>query len=62
MIKRTRKRQIERAKLMGLTPYRKKIYRCVVNFTRIFSAACTSASKQFQSKKRPSVTNRKRWK
>lgn len=61
-IKRTRKRQIKRAKLMGLTPYQKKIYRCVASLTHAFVIASVSASKLFSKQKRPSVTNRKRWK
>ena len=61
VIKRTRKRQIEKAKLMAMTPYQRKIYKGSKVLTHIF-AAIGRSTKMSSDNKASKVLNRKRWK
>jgi len=62
MIKRTRKRQIMKAKLMSLPPYQRKRYKALNIIANAICSCGISINELSKSKKRHSVTNRKRWK
>lgn len=61
-IKRTRKRQIMKAKLMSLPPYQRKRYKALNIIANAICSCGISINELSKSKKHHSVTNRKRWK
>ncbi|MCH5384812.1 hypothetical protein DKZ23_09715 [Limosilactobacillus reuteri] len=61
-IKRTRKRQIEKAKLMSMTPYQRKQYKALNRIAKAIYSCGISINELSKPKKRSNVTNRKRWK
>lgn len=62
MSKRTRKRQIMKAKLMILPPYQRKRYKALNIIANAICSCGISINELSKSKKHHSVTNRKRWK
>ena len=61
-IKRTRKRQIMKAKLMSLPPYQRKRYKALNRIAKAIYSCGISINELSKPKKHHSVTNRKRWK
>lgn len=61
-MKRTRKRQIERAMFLGLSLYEKKQLKLLLIMSKAFANLGVSTHKLFSSQERHGVTNRRRWK